>query len=220
MICATVTNFRPCCLAKASSCGRRAIVPSEFRISQITPAGISPAMRARSTDASVCPVLARSQALIPVVTPWLVTASTETMNAVPCGSVAWSPIDVRTSCSTRSGVRVRHTRPRPWVAMKLMVSGVIFSAAQTRVLAILVIGDNHHFAATYRLYCFFHQIELDLAHFLFTQSLYRQSNDRRSRVTGSPNPTVVSAGLQQHLYYRRSGLVSGRRTSRSCPLRG
>ena len=34
----------------------RAIVPSSFMISQITPAGLRPASRARSTDASVCPV--------------------------------------------------------------------------------------------------------------------------------------------------------------------
>ena len=38
-----------------SSCGMRAMVPSSFMISQITPEGSSPAMRARSTDASVCP---------------------------------------------------------------------------------------------------------------------------------------------------------------------
>ena len=31
------------------------MVPSSFMISQITPAGVSPAMRARSTAASVCP---------------------------------------------------------------------------------------------------------------------------------------------------------------------
>ena len=33
----------------------RAIVPSSFMISQITPAGFSPASRARSTEPSVCP---------------------------------------------------------------------------------------------------------------------------------------------------------------------
>ena len=31
------------------------MVPSSFMISQITPAGVRPAMRARSTEASVCP---------------------------------------------------------------------------------------------------------------------------------------------------------------------
>ena len=33
----------------------RAIVPSSFRISQITPAGIKPLICAKSTAASVCP---------------------------------------------------------------------------------------------------------------------------------------------------------------------
>ena len=38
-----------------SRSGMRAIVPSSFMISQITPAGARPASRARSTDASVWP---------------------------------------------------------------------------------------------------------------------------------------------------------------------
>ncbi len=42
-----------CLLAKRVSSGTRAIVPSLFMISQMTPAGYSPAMRARSTAASV-----------------------------------------------------------------------------------------------------------------------------------------------------------------------
>ena len=43
--------------AKTSSSSRRAMSPSSFcdTISQSTPAGASPAIRARSTDASVCP---------------------------------------------------------------------------------------------------------------------------------------------------------------------
>ena len=41
--------------SEASRSGMRAIVPSSFMISQITPAGFSPASRARSTEASVWP---------------------------------------------------------------------------------------------------------------------------------------------------------------------
>ena len=41
--------------ANASSCGRRAVVPSSLSTSQITPAGNTPASRARSTAASVWP---------------------------------------------------------------------------------------------------------------------------------------------------------------------
>jgi hypothetical protein len=44
-----------CFRANFVSCGTRAIVPSSFMISQITPAGYKPAIRARSTAASVCP---------------------------------------------------------------------------------------------------------------------------------------------------------------------
>ena len=52
---AIVPIFSPCCSANCSSSGIRAIVPSSFKISQITPAPISPAMWAKSTAASVCP---------------------------------------------------------------------------------------------------------------------------------------------------------------------
>ena len=52
---AIVIISRPCRFATFASCGTRAIVPSSFMISQITPAGYKPAMRARSTAASVCP---------------------------------------------------------------------------------------------------------------------------------------------------------------------
>src|SRR6266545_4969718 len=48
-------NVSPCCAAKRSRSARRAIEPSGFKISQITPAGYSPASRARSTLDSVCP---------------------------------------------------------------------------------------------------------------------------------------------------------------------
>src|SRR3954470_493996 len=53
---AIVTIFSPCLWQYAARSSARAIVPSSFCTSQITPAGISPASRARSTLASVWPV--------------------------------------------------------------------------------------------------------------------------------------------------------------------
>ena len=50
-----VPILRPWRWAKATRSLRRAIVPSSFMISQITPAGVSPASRAMSTAASVWP---------------------------------------------------------------------------------------------------------------------------------------------------------------------
>ena len=64
---AIVRMRRPCFCAKSSRSGIRAIVPSSFMISQMTPAGVRSARRARSTEPSVCPVrtstppLARAQ---------------------------------------------------------------------------------------------------------------------------------------------------------------
>ena len=53
-----MTIFRPCCSQYATRSGTRAMVPSSFMISQMTPAGIRPARRARSTAASVWPARA------------------------------------------------------------------------------------------------------------------------------------------------------------------
>src|SRR5688572_5025339 len=133
-------------------------------ISQMTPAGASPAMRDRSTAASVWPartstppsrarsgktwpgraksagrqcgsitvrmVRVRSDAEIPVVTP--ARASMDSQNAVPKFDVLVGLMSGSRSWSQRSGVRARQMRPRPWVAMKLMISGVTFSAAMVR----------------------------------------------------------------------------------------
>ncbi len=52
---ATVISFRPCRLQYGMRSGTRAIVPSSFMISQMTPAGFRPARRARSTAVSVWP---------------------------------------------------------------------------------------------------------------------------------------------------------------------
>ena len=48
--------FRPCRSQYGTRSSTRAIVPSSFMISQTTPAGVSPARRARSTAASVWPI--------------------------------------------------------------------------------------------------------------------------------------------------------------------
>ena len=142
----------------------RAIVPSSFMISQMTAGGFRPAMRARSTLASVWPgrtstppffarrgkmwpgrarscgrvfgstavrmVVARSAALMPVVTP--LRASMETVKAVPRNEVLSATCIVRCSSSQRSSVSGMQMRPRACVAMKLIFSGVTNSAAQTR----------------------------------------------------------------------------------------
>ena len=156
------TIFRPCFFAISCNWGRRAIVPSSFMISTSAPPGVSPAMRVRSTTASVwpgrrstprsrarsgnmCPgrpsssgfvagstsariVLARSATEIPVVHPCVVR-STETVNGVSCSDVLWVTIIGRFSSSQRDSGSGAQISPRPWAAMKLTISGVIFSPA-------------------------------------------------------------------------------------------
>ena len=67
---------------------------------------------------------------MPVVTPSF--ASIETVNAVPCRAVLSGAIGARSSSSSLSPVMARQISPRPWVAMKLMASGVTSSAAIVR----------------------------------------------------------------------------------------
>ena len=78
----------------------RAIVPSSFMISQITPAEESPARLARSTEPSVCPVrcstppgFARSGKMCPGLTMSLGLASARTAVSTVCArSAALMPV--------------------------------------------------------------------------------------------------------------------------------
>src|SRR5271169_83147 len=65
---------------------------------------------------------------MPVVTP--VRASIASQKAVPYCEVFSALMGPRRRWSRRSSVMVRQTRPRPYFAMKLMASGVTFSAAR------------------------------------------------------------------------------------------
>ena len=177
---AIVIISRPCLLRELRQLGTRAIVPSSFMISQMTPAGYSPAMRARSTAASVWPartstppVRARSGNMWP---------GRRGRRACVAGSIAaqhgGGPIG-RRNAGRRAALRLdRHAervsnREVFWapsagfrarraarrhrqadqaaavLAMKLMASGVTFSAAIVRspfVLPILVVDDDDHLA--------------------------------------------------------------------------
>ena len=72
----------------------------------------------------------RSGAEIPVVMPW--RASMASVNAVALGVSLRLTIGFSPSCSQRSSVSERQISPRPWVAMKLIASGVANWAAMTR----------------------------------------------------------------------------------------
>src|SRR5215831_7567212 len=75
-------------------------------------------------------VAARSLAEMPVLVCPL--ASIDTQNAVSNRELFCDTISGISSSSRRSGVIERQMRPRPYLAMKLIASGVIFSAAIVR----------------------------------------------------------------------------------------
>src|SRR5581483_11375235 len=115
--------------------------PAIFAMS--TPASVWPARTrtppSRARSGNRCPGITRSSRLVlgsrrtftvralsgaetPLVTPW--RASTGTVKGVPKCSV-FSPWFIgMPSSATRSGVSEMHTKPRAWVAMKLMCSAV------------------------------------------------------------------------------------------------
>jgi hypothetical protein len=75
-------------------------------------------------------VAARSAAEMPVLVPRL--ASMATQNAVSKRVEFFSTISGISSLSSRSPVIGMQIKPRPYLAMKLMASGVTFSAAIVR----------------------------------------------------------------------------------------
>ncbi len=75
-------------------------------------------------------VVARSAAEMPVVTP--LRASMDTVKLVPNFEPLRRVIMGSCSASTSAGSRGRQIRPRPCVAMKLMISGVTCWAAMVR----------------------------------------------------------------------------------------
>src|SRR3546814_604327 len=75
-------------------------------------------------------VRARSAAEIPVSTPS--AASMDMVKLVPKRVPLRQAMRGKSNCRQRSSVSVRHTRPRAWVTMKLIASGVKNSAAMTR----------------------------------------------------------------------------------------
>src|SRR5450756_49286 len=79
---------------------------------------------------AVLMVCERSYAEIPVVTPS--RASIASQNAVPYCDVFSLVMGPMRRWSSRSSVMARQTSPRPCLAMKLIASGVTFSAASVR----------------------------------------------------------------------------------------
>ena len=129
--------------------GTRAIVPSSFITSQITPDGLSPARRGRSTAASVCPVRSRMPPGLALsgttwpgctrsagrvegsIATWIVCArSPESRAAIETSKAAWkedsffAAIRSSPSSSERSDVSARQIRPRPSRSMNPSASGV------------------------------------------------------------------------------------------------
>ena len=106
---------------------RRNTPPSLARSGNICP-GLPKSKGLVSGFTKACIVLARSKAEIPVVQP-LPLRSTDTVNCVSCSTVLFCTIIGKSSSTQRFSVSGAHTNPLPLVIIKLIISGVTFSAA-------------------------------------------------------------------------------------------
>ena len=114
----------------ASVCpARTSTPPSRARSGNIWP-GETRSADVLSGSISTCTVRARSPAEIPVLTPE--RASTDTVNAVPSGAVLRLTIMGKLNRSTRWLESAVQISPRPYLAMKLMSSGVVNCAGRQR----------------------------------------------------------------------------------------
>src|SRR5579864_2156674 len=109
---------------------RSSTPPAAARSGNVCP-GLAKSLGLACSSQSRRMVVARSKALMPVVTPWPI-ASTVTVNAVPKRDVLSSTIAPTPSSSRRQPSTGTQMSPRPCVAMKLTASGVIRSAAIAR----------------------------------------------------------------------------------------
>ncbi len=127
----TPAGFNPANLAKsmaASVCPvLRNTPPSLATKGKICP-GLANSKGLVFSSTRAFTVLALSLAEIPVVTP-LPLKSTEMVKAVSIGSVLLLTIMFNSKALQRFSVKGVHIRPRPWVAIKFIISGVTISAA-------------------------------------------------------------------------------------------
>ena len=114
----------------ASVCPVRTNTPPSRATSGKTWPGVVIALASDASSMATAMVCARSWAEMPVVTPS--RASIETVNAVENRLLFFWGISWRPRWAARSPVMARQIRPRPNLAMKLIVSGVAFSAGMTR----------------------------------------------------------------------------------------
>ena len=109
---------------------RSSTPPTAARSGNVCP-GLAKSLGLACSSQSRRIVVARSNALMPVVTPWPI-ASTVTVNAVPNRDVLSSTMAPTPSSSRRQPSTGTQMSPRPYVAMKLTASGVMRSAAIAR----------------------------------------------------------------------------------------
>ncbi len=129
----TAAGCRPARRARstpASVCPARSSTPPGWAMSGKTWPGWTRSCGPHSGSTATWMVRARSAAEMPVVTPS--RASIDCVKAVWKRAEFCATIGPRLSSSQRRGVSARQIRPRPWVAMKLIASGVTNWAAMVR----------------------------------------------------------------------------------------
>ena len=127
-------GFSPASLAKSMAASVWPVLrstPPSFALSGKICPGLLKSKGFMEGSTNAFTVFALSLAEMPVVTPCPLR-SMEIVKAVSIGSVLLPTIISSCNSLQRLSVMGVQIRPRPWVAIKLMISGVIFSAAATK----------------------------------------------------------------------------------------
>src|SRR5690606_26873370 len=136
-----VPIFRPCSSANFSSSGRRAMVPSSFMISQITPLGSKPPMRARSQAASVCPARASTPpgwAISGKMWPGLtISSATAFLATAACTVRARSAAEIPVVTPSAASIETVNLVPKP-DPLRGAISGSLSSSQRSRVIGMQI----------------------------------------------------------------------------------
>src|SRR3990167_9282124 len=136
-----VPILMPCSLANSSSSGRRDMVPSSFMISQITPLGSKPPMRARSQAASVWPARASTPpgwAISGKIWPGLTISSALALfAAAACTVRARSAAEIPVVTPSAASMETVNLVPKP-EPLRGAISGSLSSSQRSRVMGMQI----------------------------------------------------------------------------------
>ena len=212
-----VMILRPWAPASWMSSGTRAMPPSSFMTSQMTPAGLQPASRARSTAASVCPARRSTP-------PGIARSGRMWPGRVRSSAVVRGSTRVRI-VTARSGAEVPVVTPRraSTVTVKAVPIGAVFSFTIMEMLSMSrrspVIGTqtSPRPCLAMKLTC---SAVTRSAAITRSPSFSRSSSSTTTSIRPARISSIASSTVANELTRRPAATVPAAGTSRARPFRG